>query len=141
MTLNFERKFCRRPGSVEIPEEDVADVAYHFDKWIPWLSCNRCADYRVKRRQVVDSVLNACRWWDCLTPELQSDPKQKDKTRAILDRLTKDFVTTVSEFHKKTNVWESAIVETIMDNPRQAFGVLMQTVKTIRTMEQQPELI
>lgn len=131
MKVEYRCKFCHRPGVVEIPEEDtkITDEMFRMERWIPLLTCNRCADYLVAKRQTIDAILYACRELE-VAPESKRE-KALAKSRNSLTSLTKRFYFIVCNYYRKPNQWNAELLELLIEHPRRAYDTLSRAVRII----------
>jgi hypothetical protein len=126
-------KFCHRPGAVII-DDGYAELGDPY-KIIPLYCCDRCADLRVERRNLEARIGKGCSL-AALLPEGQS--KQREAIRSILERLTKAYARMVARWnHMDGELWESALVEQMMEKPNQWGQTLGQLWRMPRQLQRE----
>lgn len=130
MIVNYNCKFCRQPGNVEI--EDNPDIELQVEKWQAMLSCNRCADYRTAKRGLEEKISRVIRilLLDLQTRHSVTD-EHKVSVRAALIAITKKWTTLVCNHYEVTNQWDEGFVTELMDSPELYFKVLSVFVRQI----------
>jgi hypothetical protein len=131
-------KFCLNPITIDI-DDDYAALGDPY-KLLPMACCNRCADIRVERRQLEDKIKFVCKMRE-LDPKLAVQRREKD--RATLERLLKKYSNLIARWHFKEGMcWDDAVLETIMETPKQWFDVLGKLWKMFReSVPAQKELV
>lgn len=134
MIIEYNCKFCRLKSAVEI--DDTDHIMFQVDKWKPLLCCNRCADYMVAKRTLIDKVASAS---VLLSRSRLSETgatllKVEAAIRERFTVLTKLFATLVCDYYRKQNVWEEAFVDMLMDCPDKFWQIVQQYAKGIRTI-------
>jgi hypothetical protein len=51
-TIPYKCKFCKNAGTARYDET----VCVNVSKWIPYLACDKCANYHVKRISKEDKI-------------------------------------------------------------------------------------
>ena len=116
MTVNYQCKFCQRPGAIEI--EETPGINFQISKWKSFLACNRCADYMTSKRTVEDKIkrisINLIQARQLNSKKL---PEFEGKVREKLVYLTKDYTAIVCKYFDKLNEWDIELVNMLMEKP------------------------
>ncbi len=132
MNVEAKCKFCGKSLVLEI-DDDYAALGDPF-KLMQLASCNRCGDFREKRRKLMEQIKFNCMM--LLGGGIKKEALPK--TREILVGQIQRYMRLLAEF-KDQNVpdWDSALIDDIMEKPGNYALILGQVPK----MFQQPSLV
>ncbi len=105
-------KYCRCEITLEVHE----DYLHAGDKYklFPMAACNKCADYRVARRGIFDSI----RLVSQLLQTDQVPESEMEKSRENIKRLAQGWMRLFSDHHSLPMPdWDEAIVQSVMAEP------------------------
>jgi hypothetical protein len=129
MKLEYQCRFCKLDGEVDLPEEGL-DM-FQVEKFKPILCCNRCGDFMNMRRESADRIKKVA---ELLIQQRGS--KNPDKTvevtrkvREIMTMLTKRYSTLVNNHFRKPNVWHEDFVDLLMEKPEFYQRILKDYIK------------
>lgn len=112
-------QFCKAPITVTI-SDDYSNQGDPF-KLLPFAACNHCADLRVTRRKVEDSIGRVCGHL------LAMKRPDREPMRDALERLTKAYSRMIADWVKATApAWDAAGVDLMLDRPDAWPNVLQQ---------------
>lgn len=119
-------KFCKKPITVEI-DNAYAELGDPY-KLLSLACCNHCADLRVERRRLTEKIARICR-----KVELCRSEDSRAEFRVVLEKLTQRYANLIARFHDKERMaWDEAVVDTLMDNPKEWGSVVSQMWKHYR---------
>lgn len=139
MTKTVTCKFCPTPVTVVI--DDGALEFMDLNKWLSMAACNRCADYREKRRSVLDAMARATR-------QIESDKllgrfssEHVESARGVVMKIFGRFATLACDHYHTEKSADALIVENILENPDHSITILLAYEKGIRSQPRQAQLI
>lgn len=101
-------KFCKQPGTAKYDDS----VAIDLSRWIPYLACNRCCTYNLKRIRIEDRMYNLC-----VALMRTHEGEAIALIRQKLEAVTKDYAALVCR-HLNTNyTWDDDFVVQLTENP------------------------
>ena len=122
-TIAYTCKLCRRPGEAKY---DDTEIPLDLGKWVSMLTCNRCYDYRDKKRLHADDIWRTCYDYS-IARNLTDDSKRSEavkRAREALVRKTKAFAGLICTHWNKMTVWEPDFVQMLLDHPDKSHQVL-----------------
>lgn len=119
-------KFCKKSIVLEI--DDSYDVLGDPRKIIPLAACNRCADLRVRRRNLEDAAnkvaMRLVQAGDKVSSELSAN------SREAFTKITKKYTILIADWVNSTApFWDQTIVELLMEKPDRWPTILQQCWK------------
>lgn len=134
MIVEATCKFCQVPLRLQVDGEYAALGDPY--KLLKLASCNRCADYRVSMRKVVDQIKRVA--MERLVAS--HDEETTKRARETLTVLLKKMMRLMSDY-RRTNMpdWDEGIVDSILNDPSQFGRVLGRLPLLFR--ESQKELV
>lgn len=128
---------CQFCGKVLYLEVD-AGYAFTRDpfKLMAKAACQRCADLRAKRRVLHEALQK-------VVADYQSERRtaaSREHFFGLLERITKKYVSMVSEWNGSVNQWDREIVEQILNRPDKLGAIVAMIWKTEKKKVEQPEL-
>lgn len=111
-TLEYQCKFCGKPGRAKLPDDAIVDA----EKWKTLMACNPCAKYNEERNEIIRRI----RWVIGKTIQLG----QTEELRAAMVRLTKKLSRLTAEFHQRPDIWEPQFADMLLCNPAQTDSIL-----------------
>jgi len=130
---------CRFCGVKHVAEYDDACPGIQVEKWMKLICCNKCADFRIERRDIMEGIAGACRLVQIGTSNGKSLPLDKEaRVRETLTKLTKRFATLMCDHLHLTNVWDSDFVNQLMDHPDKWPSVLRAYANGLRSFKTIP---
>jgi hypothetical protein len=145
MNIAYKCKMCGRPSTAEVgcSTDELQSLGFNLRSWASMLTCNRCYDFRDNYKRTLDKIFRLCRMW-----EFTNASKRDEAKEAMRDKLnfqTKRLVTLLAEHFNQQNVWDSVIVEGLMEKPDQAASQIHHIYHTVRkglwANAVQPELV
>jgi hypothetical protein len=127
MTHDTTCKFCGVPVEVTM-DDDYAAIGDQF-KLLPKVACNRCADFRVKKRQLFQRIDDAVRLMRLIPGrEIDTKEKAKDAVRLMLQQWFRMLAT-----HRKCRVpeWDEEILNVIVENPQELWNAISRASKLV----------
>lgn len=123
-------KFCKKEIVLEI-DDAYAELGDRH-KIIPMAACNRCADLRVRKRNLENAIK------DIAMALVQLKSKASPDTLAIsrdgFTRLTKKYTSMIADWvHSTSPWWDSTIVESLMEHPDKWPDILQQCWKMYKS--------
>lgn len=107
-------KFCKKPITVQV-DDAYAELGDVF-KLLTLACCNRCADLRVKRRNLEDGIKKIVN--PLIAKFGNASVEESNMARAALVTLTKKYTAMVADWlHSTTPWWDVTIVDSIMEKP------------------------
>ncbi len=107
-------KFCKKALLIEI-DDDYSNLG-DFLKILPFAACNRCADLRIRRRNIEDAIKRAV--IPVIVAGHKCTPESRSKMKSALIVLTKKYTAMIADWMGSTSPWwEMDIVDSIADNP------------------------
>lgn len=139
MNFAYNCQFCRRPGIATADEEGLKIIKPEV--WVPRLCCDRCGDYKVKRRGLEAALFKVARIVETCRINLDGEKRRgiETKARENLVALTKKFCGVVCDYYRLTNVWEQDMADMIFEKPRKLSIVLSTYVVGISKEAKRPQ--
>lgn len=130
-------KFCKKPIIVEV-DDSYSELGDPM-KLLPMASCDRCADLRIKRRQIEGKIKAA------VMVIIQAQGKVSSESRAMIAEAlrvqTQAYSRLIAEWHNMSGMaWDENIPEAIMEKPDKWANILGRLWKIFRE-EIMPESI
>jgi hypothetical protein len=123
MKIEHTCKFCSAPITLEM--DDDGDICFGLDYLKSIAACNRCADYREKRRSLIDRLINhSIEWSRAKTKQLPLGPQEMDKLKEAIISATKKYSDLCCRFKRIQSVWEYDFAQQIMDQPHKTMQIL-----------------
>lgn len=122
-------KFCKKPIVLEIDDSylELGDVF----KLIPMACCNRCADLRIKRRNLEEAIEKIALILHSKGSKATLDDRMN--SRDALTTLTKKYTALIAEWlNASTPWWDQSIVDSIMEMPNRWNSFIVQCWKMYR---------
>jgi hypothetical protein len=132
MNVAYDCKVCKRHGVITLPETE--HVIINIEKWLPLLTCNRCADYLTDRRSCLERIQKVCVALIGLRldpPKVEAMGRLEQGARNKLTELTKKFTTIICEHFHKQNYWDVEFVNLLMDHPDNFWNICRDYTKFI----------
>lgn len=133
MNVETTCKFCKRPITLEIdPSYDIGKDPMGL---VPLACCNRCADLRERRRNIVAALNEVCL---SLAAELNPSVlfKMKDEAREGMRTLLMKYRGLAEDWHHgDCGDWDEAMLDAVLASPRNYTSVLGR----IWNMSRQPK--
>lgn len=133
MTIQHHCKFCHAPVNLEIEQEGLnvfEGFSVGFLKSIA--ACNRCADYREKKRGLTEKLAAYLVDWarDQSKQVRLGDAERKNLIESIEFNARK-YSELVHRFHRIKFEWDPALVQLLMDRPNHTTAVLAMYERTV----------
>lgn len=132
MNFTYTCKFCGREGIVTADEAGLS--IFKPEVWIPRICCNRCGEYKVRRRGLEAAIFRVCRILETCRINLDGEKRDGLETRARenLVALTKKFSTLVCDYYRVTNIWEPDFADMIFEKPTKASVTIAAYVQGVK---------
>ena len=125
MTLDYTCKFCRGPGTVDMPRDTIAGLAMiDPEKWLAILSCNRCAEYNAERISLRDRLTFVAVQIIRRRQLNEWSAEVEAVIRSKIAALTQQFAGLVCRHHRKNEVWEPEFVSMLVEQPDRTHEIL-----------------
>lgn len=125
MILNYNCKFCGKPGRVDAGENTHG--IFDLTKWVKILCCDPCGKYMVDKRKIQDAIKAQCLdLWAIRKQEKDVEKVSKAEVKAEenLIALTKRYAHMICEHNRRETLWDAEFVNSLMDRPRQCENIL-----------------
>lgn len=124
-------KFCGREMVVQIADDYPSADPF---KLLRLAACNRCADLRVKKRVLEESLCRTCN-----TVQFASQSNKNaaiEKARPLLDTLTRKYASLVADWHNMSGyLWDEEFVNLLTEKPDRVWTILGHYWKTFRATQ------
>jgi hypothetical protein len=138
MIVKYNCKFCGKPGSVEIEDNDA--TLFVVEKWAKILCCARCADFQVAKRKIADVVKERCMYLMQMRATPTTKPEKlketEKKTRQSLVILCANYARIVCLHYKVKNDFDESFAEELMSHPNQFHAILGHCEYVVRRQSQ-----
>jgi hypothetical protein len=126
-------KFCHKPLVLEVDDayDELADP-HHL---IPLSACNRCADFRQRRRELVEGIRSVC--LDIARAPGRMQNRLKEEIKEPLALLLKKYLKLANTWHGADAAWDQALIEQTLLDPQKYLDVLERIWNTTRTGRQE----
>ncbi len=131
-------KFCNKTLLIEI--DDSYSIEHDPLKILCYAACNRCADLRVRRRKLEDSIESVA--MTIVQAPARAIESASNKARPMLTKLTQSYARMVAEWVRSGQMaWDEEVVNMIIEKPHKWSTILQQLWKLYnpndRTMKEQ----
>lgn len=123
MKIDHICKFCAVPVSLEI--DDAALEFFTLEYWKSLAACNRCADFKSRKRTLVDKLLEKS--VVIQRHKLKQSPLSNEdygRVHQSIESATKKFSELICKFYRKRHVWHQDFVQQILDMPEKTMTIL-----------------
>lgn len=127
MKLEYNCKFCRRPGFVVIGDTPIEHEA--AERWFPMLCCDRCGIFREKIRKVRMAIRGLALKFS--NPEGRTPVEIIQKSSEAITEATKKVTTLVCDYYRVQNIWSRDFPQQIFDNPARADLVIKNYIQGV----------
>jgi hypothetical protein len=116
MNIQHTCKFCSAPVTLELNDAMLAFM--RLDRWKSFAACNRCADFREMKRNLIEQLLRCVSdWYRYQEKQIILKEPAIEKLRLAIVELTRKFAQLVCGFHRSHFIWEPDFAQQIMDKP------------------------
>lgn len=123
MKIQHTCKFCSTPVTLEI--DDGAVEFFGLDYWKGLAACNRCADYREKKRGLTDRLVGySVDWSRHQTKQVLLGEKELERLKESIIASTKKYADLVCRFNRIPSVWQQDFAQQVMDMPHKTMFIL-----------------
>lgn len=134
MIVEAKCKFCQVPLRL-IVEPDYDLIGKDPLKLLPLASCDRCANYRVRRRLLVNRLKHCC---ELLARGQVYEGEEMDEMTKTVEGMLKTFVHNLAYYRKVPEPdWDEALTAALMSKPERLGEVLSR----VPTMFRQEKLL
>lgn len=128
-TINTTCKFCQKPIWMECDEAGLEFLS--LEKWANAIGCNRCAEYKLKRRKTESSIFAVCQLLQGCRQNMKGEKRLEleARIREKLETLTKNYCTIICNHLRITNLWDKSFTDTLFDFPERVAPVLSTYVR------------
>jgi len=130
----YERhcKFCGVPLRLDVDDDYAALGDPH--KLIPLASCDRCADFRVKRRMLFERIASAVRLMCLMSSQ---DNQGKELAQDAIRMLLKRWLKLLSEYrHCNAPEWDESLLEAIVAKPQNLWDAVRRASMTVQAQQE-----
>lgn len=138
MTRTVTCKFCTSPVTVEI--YDGALQFFTIERWLSMAACNRCADYRERRRALIGAMLKILRPLDAAVEVGRGIKEAREKCRDGAATCARKFCEHVCRHHGRETETDQNLIESLLDLPHRATEMLFAYERSIRSCHE-PTLV
>lgn len=123
MNIQHACKFCSAPVTLELGEEMLE--FFNLDYWKSLSACNRCADYREKKRGLIDRIVDrSVVWLRHQNHQLRLNETEAEELRKSIVGATQKYADLICKFYRHHFSWEPDFAQQIMDNPVNTMRIL-----------------
>ncbi len=123
MILKHKCKFCAIPLDLELDDDGAESFNLEFLKSLA--ACNRCADFREKKRILQDRLLDrALEWNRHRLKQVPLNSTDLEKVRSSIVNATKKYAGLVCDFNRVQSLWNEDFAQQIFDQPHKTFSIL-----------------
>lgn len=133
MIVEAKCKFCGCLLSITV-DDDYGKLGDPYNL-LPLAACNRCADYREKRRIIFAHIRVLC------LGLIQGEWTKKEdieKVRLNMEKLLKNYIRIYAKYKNLEEAdWDEAILEAVMSKPKGYVDVLINIPAIFKPMQGQ----
>lgn len=134
MIIEYNCKFCHRHGEVEV---DNGIEMFTIRSWQHFLCCNRCADFMVSKRKLVERINKIADALSVARSGFSSQSKisaVESTVRSKFEFYTRQFAKLVYDYFNKATVWDEEFVNLLMEKPGDSHIICARYIRGIRTV-------
>ncbi len=123
MRIQHTCKFCSSPVTLEMDEAGVEYFGLEF--WKSLSACNRCADYREKKRGITERLVGySVDWSRHQNKQVPLGEKELNRLMESIIASTKKYADLVCRFNRIPSLWQQDFAQQIMDMPHKTMTIL-----------------
>ena len=123
MTLNHKCKFCQCPVVLEMDDSAVDYFGLEF--WKSLAACNRCADYREKKRRLQEQLVDhSVKWARHKMKQVPLNEADVARLMELVEKCTKKYADLVCRFNHVQSLWQQDFMQQILDMPGKTLRIL-----------------
>jgi len=97
---------------------------FNLDYWKSLAACNRCADFREKKRSLIDFIIAwSIHWSRHLNKQYTLSKEQVDRMSATITACTQKYADLLCTFHRTPHSWTQEFADDIMREPTKLFTI------------------
>jgi|SRR6266849_276129 len=123
MRIQHTCKFCSAPIFLEMDKDGVEYFGLEF--WKSLAACNRCADFRERKRTLIDRLLRySVQWMRNENGQLPLGEKELNRLKESIISSTKKYAELVCRFYRIPSIWQEDFAQQIMNMPHKTMQIL-----------------
>jgi len=123
MTIQHKCKFCGAPVTLEMDDDGVEYFGLAY--WKSLAACNRCADFREKKRALEGQLVEyATNWNRHKLKQIILKAADMENLMESIVKGTKRYADLVCRFYRLPSEWNKDFSEQILDMPHKAIQIL-----------------
>lgn len=133
MIVKYTCKFCGKPESVEIEDNDA--TMFCVQEWAKILCCNRCGDFQVAKRRISDAVKASCVFLIQCRTTIANEKRLAEVeavVRSKLSPLARKYSEIAQRHWKKKQAFDESMTDELIAQPGKCQAVLNHCEYVIR---------